>query len=83
MCTHTHIRTHNTHTYGLTSHITMKQYRVAKYMYVLSSPVSTGDSSEGGDDSVGQPLMEELGDVEGLLGEWGTEGDTVQGEVIQ
>ena len=61
----------------------MKQCQVAKYTYVPSSPVSTGDSSEGGDDSIGQPLMEELGDVEGLLGWWGAEGDTVQGEVIQ
>ena len=26
--------------------------------------------------------MEELGDAEGLLGGWGAEGDTVQGEVI-
>ena len=32
---------------------------------------------------MGQPLMEELGDVEGLLGWWGAEGDIVQGEVIQ
>ena len=35
-----------------------------------------------GDGSEGQPLMEELGDAEGLLGGWGAEGDTVQGEVI-
>ena len=30
-----------------------------------------------------QPPMEELDDAKGLLGGWGAEGDTVQGEVIQ
>ena len=39
--------------------------------------MSTGDGSEG------QPPMEELGDAERLLGGWGAEGDTGQGEVIQ
>ena len=39
--------------------------------------MSTGDSSEV------WPPMEELDDAEGLLGGWGAEGDTVQGEVIQ
>ena len=39
--------------------------------------MSTGDGSEV------WPPMEELGDAEGLLGGWGAEGDTVQGEVIQ
>ena len=73
----THIRTHNTHTYGLTPQFTMKQCQVAKYTYVPSSPVSTGDGSEG------QPPMEELANAEGLLGGWGAEGGTVQGEVIQ
>ena len=29
------------------------------------------------------PPMEELGDAEALLGGWGAEGDTEQGEVIQ
>ena len=55
----------------------MKQCQVAKYTYVPSSPVSTGDGSEG------QPPMEELANAEGLLGGWGAEGGTEQGEVIQ
>ena len=44
-------------------------------IYILFS-VSICDSSEE------QPPMEELDDGEGLLGGWGAEGDTVQGEVI-
>ena len=39
--------------------------------------MSTGDSSEG------QPAIEELGDTNRLVGGWGAEGDTEQGEVIQ
>ena len=74
---YTHIRKHNTHTYGLTPQFTMKQCQVAKYTYVPSSLVSIGDSSEG------KPPMEELGDAKGLLGGWGAEGGTEQGEVIQ
>ncbi len=30
--------THKTHTYGLTSHITMEQCQVAKYTYIYTYP---------------------------------------------